>query len=87
MKKAIIITAICIAVVIIIYSLFKNNPAKEDPRGSLYAGAETCIKCHNNIYNSYLHTAHYIASSPAASSTVHGSFMHGSNVFQVNDSQ
>ncbi len=65
----------------------KTGTTATDPRGSLYAGAKACANCHSNIYQSFLHTAHYLASAPAAESTVHGSFAAGSNVFNVNKTQ
>jgi len=68
--------------------MFKSNTDnKTDPRGDLYAGAKACAKCHQNIYNSYLNTAHFLASNPANEFTVDGNFSKGFNVFQVNDSQ
>ena len=87
MKKAVIIAGICAILLIIVFFPFKNNTAKQDPRGGLYAGSEACAKCHSNIYSSYLHTAHYIASTPANENTVHGNFAKVFNVFTLNDSQ
>ena len=87
MKKTVIITAICTALLIIAYFQFKNNSAYADPRGNLFAGARACAKCHSNLYNSYLHTAHYVASVPATENTVHGSFKKGFDVFNVNAGQ
>ena len=87
MKKAIIITGVCITILIIVFCPFKKYNIKNDPRGNAYAGSEACFKCHGNIYNSYLHTAHYLASIPGNQNTIHGSFAEGSNVFNVNDSQ
>lgn len=55
-----------------------------DPRGPLYAGSVSCVACHKNIYNSYLHTAHYAASRPAVDSLVQGSFNKGANEFAFN---
>ena len=72
---------------IIVCSPFKNDVKKSDHSSSLFAGSQSCIKCHSNIFNSYLHTAHYIASSPATTSIIHGSFINGFNVFTLNDSQ
>ena len=57
---------------------------KEDPRGEKYAGSATCVSCHKDIYSNYLHTAHFIASSPADSNTMQGNFTPGSNEFVFN---
>lgn len=87
MKKTVIVTCLC-AILVITFNLKCKRPDEvNDPRGSLYAGSTTCINCHIDIYKSYLHTAHYIASLPANRNTIHGSFANGSNVFNLNDSQ
>ena len=86
MKKINIVAAICAILFSIVYlQCKKGKPA--DPRGSAYAGSTACIKCHNDIYKSYLHTAHYIASLPASSETVHGSFSADSNAYAFNSEQ
>ena len=87
MKKVIIITGICIILFVIVYLPFRNNNDRKDSRGDAFAGSQTCIKCHDNIYNSYVHTAHYLASLPATLKTIHGSFHKPGNVFTLNDSQ
>lgn len=46
-----------ILVLILSQCIFFEKP--EDPRGDRYAGSATCVKCHQNIYNSFLHTAHF----------------------------
>lgn len=58
---------------------------KPDPRGPLYAGSSTCIKCHADIYSDYLHTAHFSTTRPAGEHTISGSFTGGSNVFSFNN--
>ncbi|MGZ3943426.1 MAG: multiheme c-type cytochrome [Mucilaginibacter sp.] len=61
-----------------------NLTKKEDPRGKEYVGSATCVSCHKDIYGSYLHTAHFIASAPADSNSIQGSFAKGSNEFIFN---
>lgn len=60
-------------------SLFGKK--ETDPRGLLYAGSSTCIKCHSSIYSDYLHTAHFSTSQLADKHTVSGSFKPGSNEY------
>lgn len=85
-KKINIVAAIGAIMFSVVYLQCKNSkPA--DPRGELYAGAATCAKCHSNIYNTYLHTAHYVATVPATVNTVHGSFAKNSNIFNFSPSQ
>ncbi|HMI06945.1 MAG TPA: hypothetical protein VK528_05335 [Flavobacterium sp.] len=46
-----------------------------DPRGTDYAGAESCIQCHQSAYHSALQNAHHKATAPASIENVMGSFM------------
>jgi hypothetical protein len=87
MKKILAVTCICATLLIVIYWQFKNRTANVDPRGNLFAGTQACLKCHRDIYNSYLHTAHYLASDTATEKVVHGSFDAGSNIFVINKTQ
>jgi hypothetical protein len=86
MKKIVFISIILVALFVIIYFAF-NGSKPVDPRGVAYAGSATCIKCHGDLYKSYLHTAHYMASMPADVNTVHGSFAKNFNTFKISDSQ
>jgi len=86
MKKTVIILLILSFLFAITYFRLKDS-APVDPRGEAYAGAASCIKCHGKVYHSYLQTAHYLAAVPASSKTVHGSFTHNFNVFNVSSSQ
>jgi len=83
MKKILIVTIICLILLAVAWLQFGTGNANADPRGDAYAGSKTCIKCHSNIYNSYLHTAHYVASVPGAENFVHGSFAKGHNEFNL----
>lgn len=86
MKKVTIIAGICLVMFLGVFLLTKaDNPG--DPRGPLYAGAEKCAKCHSDIYNSSLHTAHYFASIAPSANTVHGSFAKNKNVFDFGGSK
>jgi len=86
MKKLNIVAAICAVLFSFVYLQCKNSKPT-DPRGSMYAGSKSCIKCHSNIYSSYLHTAHYIAAIPANDNNVHGNFTKDSNVFEFSPTQ
>lgn len=85
-SKKIIFLALIIAGIIIFFSRCLSSENRHDPRGEAYAGSASCITCHQNIYQSYLHTAHYQSASPASSASITGSFSTGSNTFIVNDS-
>lgn len=60
--------------------------SKPDPRGSAYAGSAACLKCHQTVYNDYLHTAHFNTSRLADEHTINGSFLPGHNFYQLNSS-
>jgi hypothetical protein len=87
MKKMLIITGICTTLLIISCLQFNSSSTNADPRGESFAGSKACVKCHSRLYDSYLHTAHYIASIPANDSTVHGRFDSGANMFDINKTQ
>lgn len=64
-------------------AVFSQCFTPEDPpdaRGQAYAGSKKCMKCHQDVYRSYLATAHYHSSQRATESTVHGSFTDGDNL-------
>ncbi len=69
----------------VISQCFDKNKAA-DPRGAAYAGSASCLKCHKNVEQNYLHSAHYLTSRAAASNTMHGSFVKDSNQVILNDS-
>ena len=87
MKMALIVSGICTMMLVVACLRFGNNTGNTDPRGEAFAGAKACAKCHAAIYNAYLHTAHFEASTPASENSVHGSFAGDSSVFIINGSQ
>ncbi|MBB5395449.1 hypothetical protein [Mucilaginibacter sp. AK015] len=82
-RKFLLLPVFLFPMAVILSQCFSKSEA-HDPRGQAYAGPETCISCHADISKSYLHMAHYIASSPASAKTVSGSFADGENVFPYN---
>jgi hypothetical protein len=70
--------------VFVLVQCFNLKNDEKDPRGKEYAGSATCVSCHKSIYGSYLHTAHFIASAPADSNSIQGSFANGSNELVFN---
>ena len=59
------------------------NKDKEyvDPRGTVYAGSESCMECHPKIYNEALKSFHYKASAAASIKNVLGNFSSGHNTY------
>jgi hypothetical protein len=50
-----------------------------------FAGSAACAKCHKNIYDSHIHTAHYLTTRVAEKQFIKGSFNKGSNQFAYNE--
>lgn len=55
--------------------------------GKQFAGSITCANCHKEIYDSYLHTAHYLTSQPALEKYIKGSFEPGNNSFDYGNNK
>jgi len=52
-----------------------------DNKYEKYAGSITCAKCHQDIYNKHIKTAHYLTSQKADEKNIKGSFKPGENRF------
>jgi hypothetical protein len=52
-----------------------------DPRGDIFTGSATCLKCHKDVYSDYIHTAHFTGSRLADIHTISGDFRPGHNVY------
>lgn len=46
-----------------------------------YISAQTCITCHKEVTESYMHTAHYLTARPATEESIKGSFHEGENKY------
>jgi hypothetical protein len=60
-----------------------NNKSDDyiDPRGTDYAGSESCIQCHQAQYTLAFHSSHFKATAPATLENVLGNFDKGDHVF------
>jgi hypothetical protein len=61
----------------------KNNLTSVEPDTG-YAGSQTCMNCHKDIYASHIKTAHYLTSGIATTESIKGSFKPDKNVFVYN---
>lgn len=59
--------------------------AGSDVRGPEYVGAEACGKCHSDIHQSYLATAHNQTSNAPTTKTIKGSFDAANNTYHYRD--
>ena len=46
-----------------------------------FAGSATCANCHKKIYESHVHTSHFLTSRPADEKYIKGSFVKGKNIY------
>ncbi|MDX6180620.1 cytochrome c3 family protein [Flavobacterium sp. Fl-77] len=60
-----------------------NNKSEEyiDPRGTDYAGSESCIQCHQAQYEMASHSSHFKATSLPTKENILGDFSQGNHVF------
>ncbi len=79
-KKKILVLVVIVGVIGFLAKCI-SAVRSEDPRGKVYAGAAACRQCHQVIYDSFIKTAHYNASSPAGSPGMAGHFTNGKNTF------
>ncbi|RKR10652.1 putative CXXCH cytochrome family protein [Flavobacterium sp. 90] len=80
MKKTRILFAI---VVLAVFLSNCTNKSDEyiDPRGTDYAGSESCIDCHKTQYDMALQSSHFKATAPAILGNVLGDFDSKNHVF------
>lgn len=79
------ITILMIVLCIFLFSECSNNSSKETAAAGSnyanYAGSEKCISCHKTIYDTHIHTAHFLTSGIASEKNIAGSFDTGKNTF------
>lgn len=85
-RKLLLLLVFIIPLLAIFSQCHTLSSDKHDPRGELYAGSSTCIKCHSDVYSNYLHTAHFSTTRLADIRNISGSFNKDSNVYYFNDS-
>lgn len=87
-NRKLFLTLVFIAPLVIIFSqCLTINKDKPDPRGNAYAGSSTCIKCHRDVYDNYLHTPHFSTTRLANIHSIGGSFDHGKNEYYFSKDQ
>jgi len=59
----------------------KISKKEGPPDAEQFAGSAACASCHKNIYESHIHTPHYLTTRPAQAEYIKGSFEPGNNQF------
>ncbi|MNX35779.1 Dissimilatory sulfite reductase [compost metagenome] len=80
MKKSRILFAIAVLAVFLSNCTNKSDEYI-DPRGTDYAGSESCIQCHQTQYDMALKSSHFKATAPALLGNVLGDFDKGNHTF------
>jgi len=80
-RKLILALVFLIPLTVIFSQCLTISHKSQDPRGDAYAGATKCLQCHKEIYNDYLHTAHFSSTRLADIHTMNGDFTPGHNVY------
>ena len=84
--KILSVTAVILLCIVVLSNCMSDAEKAADLRGPVYAGSQTCRKCHQQVYDSYVQTAHYNTSSNVLPVAVQENFEQGRNVFKFNDS-
>jgi len=83
-RSALTISCIIAGVLVLTQCVNKQTekiPEEKKPDIALFAGSAACAGCHKNIFESHLHTAHYLTTRPALQQYIKGSFESGQNSF------
>jgi len=80
-NRKLFLIAVFIVPLVFIFSQCLTVTNKPDPRGDVFAGSSTCVNCHKDVYDSYLHTAHFLTTRLADIHTIGGSFFGHENTF------
>jgi hypothetical protein len=82
-------SAFTISIMILMVSVFTKCINEEDKKPlsenkiepALFGGSESCAGCHKKIYNSQIHTPHYLTTRPALKEYIKGNFEDGKNIY------
>lgn len=83
-RNLFLILVFLIPLIFIFSQCLTSNSEKPDPRDPTYAGSAKCMQCHKDIYDNYLHTAHFSSTRLASANSIGGSFHKGNNEYVYN---
>src|ERR1700744_6373906 len=86
-NRKLFLMLVFIAPLVVIFSQCLSIKDKADPRGDAYAGSSTCIKCHKDVYDNYLHTAHFSTTRLADIHSIAGGYEHGKSEYYFDKDQ
>ena len=83
-RSALTFTVICCSIFLLTQCIQKkqaDDGTIKNSKGQQFSGSASCANCHKNIYDTHIHTAHYLTSKQGSEQYIKGSFEIGSNVF------
>ena len=84
-RKSLIVSFCIILCVVLFAECINNNETDHvkiiNKEIDQFAGSLACANCHKNIYESHIHTAHFLSTRPASEEFIKGSFEPGKNIF------
>lgn len=84
-KTVFVFTALILAFFFFTTCIEKTQkPGIINNHGEEFAGSASCQKCHADVYDNFIHTAHYTTSEPGLEKYIKGSFDKDSNVVNYN---
>ena len=64
--KLMIVVGLLTTVAVFFMQCVQSPVAAKDPRGKQFAGSASCMGCHKNLFDSYIHTPHFNTSEKAS---------------------
>lgn len=83
-RRSFMVSSGIILCIILFATCVNNEPVQPkviNKEFDRFAGSSACVNCHRNIYDSFIHTAHYLTTRPASDESIKGSFEIGKNTF------
>ncbi len=85
--SSVVIFIIAVCFLFLIKCINKENDNATDAAHSKYmqyAGSASCASCHKDIHQSFIHTGHFLTSTPGIEKNIKGSFKKDSNIYWYN---
>jgi hypothetical protein len=80
-----VISIISFTIFLLTQCIDRKNEETAKPRSFAdFAGSSSCAGCHKEIYDSHIHTAHYLSLQPASEKFIKGNFHQDSNSYSYN---
>lgn len=85
MRYSKIIFVICFLITAVVFFIRCSDSSAKDPRGTEYAGSQTCITCHKDIGQAHLASYHYKTSGKTSYAELQQLVSAGQNIVYYDD--